>query len=114
MNVANRINSLLAERGIDKGTFYKAVGISSASFSQWRTGISNPTQKRLEQIAEYFDMSVSELLSEEEKPAPISEDGLTDLQRALINAVPQMSDKTILLLMQIKDAIEDSRNLPGD
>lgn len=114
MNVINKINGLLAQRGIDKGKFYNDVGISSASFSQWKNGVAKMPKKRLEQIAEYFGMTVAELLSEDEKPAPISEDGLTDLQRALISVVPRLSDDTVLLLMQIANKIEASHSLPDD
>ena len=94
MNVTNRINSLLAARGIPKGKFYADLSISSASFSQWSGGAIKIPKKRLEQIAEYFDMSVSELLSEEEKPAPTNEDGLDDNQRQLIQLIPFLCAKT--------------------
>ena len=48
--IVNRINSLLAERGIDKKKFYEDCGITSASYSLWNTGKTKPRMKNLEII----------------------------------------------------------------
>ena len=72
--IVNRINSLLAERGIDKKTFYDDCGIASASYSLWNTGKTKPRMKNLEIITDYLHVPVSYLLEgkdEKEKPAPL-------------------------------------------
>ena len=114
MTVTQKINSLLAERGIDKKTFYKDCSISSASYSQWATGKNKPRRERLEQIATYLGVPVEEITGEREKPSPITEDGLSDLQRALINSAVNWSDRTVVLVMQIANELEASRNRQGD
>ena len=71
--IVNRINSLLAERGIDKKKFYDDCGITSASYSLWNTGKTKPRMKNLEIIADYLHVPVSYLLEgkeQKEKPAP--------------------------------------------
>ena len=64
--VVNRINSLLAARGLSKTQFYKDCGISSAAMSQWNTGKTEPKRSTLEAIAKYLDTSVSYLENGEE------------------------------------------------
>lgn len=78
--IVARINALLAAKGIPKQQFYKDCGITSASYSLWNTGKTNPSMKNLKIIAEYLGVSVSDLLPGEElsagiKKAPIPKDG---------------------------------------
>ena len=59
--------NLLAERGIDKKKFYEDCGITSASYSLWNTGKTNPRMKNLEIIADYLHVPVSYLLEGKEQ-----------------------------------------------
>ena len=73
--IVNRINALLAERGIQKQDFYKDCGITSASYSLWNTGKTNPRRKNLDVIAQYLGTSTDYLLTglEETEKAPTQE-----------------------------------------
>ena len=80
--IVARINALLAAKGIPKQQFYKDCGITSASYSLWNTGKTNPSMKNLKIIAEYLGVSVADLLPDEElvpqegiKKDPIPKDG---------------------------------------
>ena len=100
--IVNRINSLLAERGIDKKKFYEDCGITSASYSLWNTGKTKPRMKNLETIAEYLHVPVSYLLEgkeQKEKPAP-DWDGLSGKDKRLIEwfrSLPLEKQKAILI-----------------
>lgn len=59
--IVNRINALVAARGIKKTQFYRDCGITSAAFSQWNTGKTSPTQENLSAIAEYLGTTVEYL-----------------------------------------------------
>lgn len=72
--IVARINSLLAAKGIPKQQFYKDCGITSASYSLWNTGKTNPSMKNLKIIAEYLGVSVADLLPGEESSAGIKKD----------------------------------------
>ena len=61
--VVNRINALLAEKGIQKKDFYKNCGITSASYSLWNTGKTTPRMKNLEVIADYLNTTTDYLLT---------------------------------------------------
>ena len=61
--IVNRINALLAEKGISKQEFYKSCNITSASYSLWNQGKTSPRRKNLEVIADYLDTNVDYLLT---------------------------------------------------
>jgi len=73
--VVARINSLLKEKGISKSQFYRDCGITSAAYSQWNTGKTDPKIKTLERIADYLGTTTAFLLGEKEKPATGDGDG---------------------------------------
>ena len=61
------LNKLCKDRGIYPNTVAAALGLSVATASKWKNG-SQPRDVTLQKIAEYFGVSVSELI-EEKKPA---------------------------------------------
>ena len=99
--IVNRINSLLAERGIDKKKFYEDCGITSASYSLWNTGKTKPRMKNLEIIADYLRVPVSYLLEgkgQKEKPAS-EEAGFHPTLEDWLNAVDRMSREEMRAVM---------------
>ena len=62
MNTIEIINDLLKEKGISASKMMKDLGFSSGLFSQWKKGLQNPSRKKLEMIAQYFNVSVDYLL----------------------------------------------------
>lgn len=70
---SKRIFDLLAASGHTQTELARYLGLKSQTVSHWISGRSTPTFDRLEAIARYFHMSVSELLGEgdpEENPSP--------------------------------------------
>lgn len=48
----------------------KNTGIAYSTFSDWKSGRSNPKNEKLQKIANYFGVSVSYLIGEAETPTP--------------------------------------------
>lgn len=73
--IIKRIEIRLSEIGMSKKEFYDKTGIKSASFSQWRTGKYNPSEKNLLKAAEVLGVSYSYLLNgvEEKENAPTAD-----------------------------------------
>jgi transcriptional regulator with XRE-family HTH domain len=97
--IVNRINSLLAEQGIDKKKFYEDCGITSASYSLWNTGKTKPRMKNLEIIADYLHVPVSYLLEgkeQKENPAP-DWDGLKEIDAIFDQLTPSRQAKLLEL-----------------
>ena len=114
--IVARINALLAAKGIPKQQFYKDCSITSASYSLWNTGKTNPSMKNLKIIAEYLGVSVADLLPDEElvpqegiKKDPIPKDGAVgSAKQKLLDALDGMSDSQLEKLIGI---IEEAKKL---
>ena len=59
----------LKAQKISKAAFYKATGISSASFSQWRNGIYYPSPANIKSVEEFLGVSFR-LSTKEKSPTP--------------------------------------------
>ena len=97
--IVARINALLAAKGIPKQQFYKDCSITSASYSLWNTGKTNPSMKNLKIIAEYLGVSVADLLPDEDpsagiKKAPIPKDeAVSQEKQQLLDMIDGLSDE---------------------
>lgn len=113
--IVARINALLAAKGIPKQQFYKDCSITSASYSLWNTGKTNPSMKNLKIIAEYLGVSVADLLPDEDlvpqegiKKDPIPKDEVVgSAKQKLLDALDGLSDSQIEKLIGI---IEEAKN----
>lgn len=56
-NVVEIIERALKTKKISKGEFYKATGISSATFSQWRLGQNDPSSEKLRKAEDFLGIS---------------------------------------------------------
>lgn len=54
------VEAELSRRGISKAEFYKSTGISSATFSQWRSGQYDPSPSKVEAIEEFLNVHFEE------------------------------------------------------
>ena len=92
-----RIEIRMAELGMSKEEFYEKSGISSASFSQWNTGVHKPTKKKLGQAAAALSVSLEYLLTGEqkEKPATIESDELSSVQKEAIQKILSLSPEEL-------------------
>ena len=55
------VQQQLVEKGIPKGEFYKACGITSTAFSNWRNGQNKPSEKNIKCILDYLGISESDV-----------------------------------------------------
>lgn len=51
-----RIEKLMAAKGVKIADIHKATGISYSSFTDWRKGKCNPKPDKLQKIADYFEV----------------------------------------------------------
>lgn len=69
--LAKFIDLEIEKRGLKKKTFYEATKISSATLSQWRTGLYNPSEENVKQVEKFFGVKITSTIDEKEKsPAP--------------------------------------------
>ena len=104
-----RIESVLTEKGMSKEDFYAKSKVSSASFSQWKTGTHKPTPKKIFAIAQCLGVSVEFLTGENQKeksPAPEGAE-LTSDQIKAIEKIKKMPPEELARKMAALEAVLD-------
>lgn len=78
------------------------IGMSKGTPTTWKKLGTTPRAAQLQNIADYFGVSVSDLLSNEiEKAATLSDDGYSEKKKSLLKAVEQMSEEQAELLLSL-------------
>lgn len=101
MATINNINRVLKERGMTGADLSRLIGVSSGVYSQWNTGTTKPSAKRIAKIAEVLDVSVEYLLTgaKKETTAVPKNDGVSEKDIRLIEwfrSLPEEKQKAIL------------------
>ena len=102
LGVGKSPNQVAAECGVK----------SSGTVTGWRNG-ALPRPPVLKQIAEFFSVTIDDLLKDNEKPAPLIGDGLTSAQKELIRLLPLLTDSEVTVLLTTVRSLIDGRIL-GD
>ncbi|MFB5674389.1 helix-turn-helix domain-containing protein [Paenibacillus terreus] len=61
-SIYQRIEALIAERGMTKKAFCQQLGISTGNFGDWKRGKTTPGTNKLIEIATFFDISLDWLM----------------------------------------------------
>ena len=73
------------KRGVRDADVSKAAGISKSTFSDWKSGRSNPKNEKLKKIADYFGVTIKYLMtgkedSVEQKITSVSPERALDIE----------------------------------
>lgn len=73
------------KRGVRDADVSKATGISKSTFSDWKSGRSNPKNEKLKKIADYFGVTIKYLMtgkedSVEQKITSVSPERALDIE----------------------------------
>ncbi len=107
--IVRQIELRLVELGMKKGDFYKLTGVSSSSFSQWNTGIAQPSRDALHRIDSVLGTSFEPSQQSDnifDKIQMLQE--LRDSERALLAVTKNMTDD------EIRRTTEFIKSLKGD
>jgi len=66
MDTIDKINQLLAKKGVSAAQMSRELGFSNSVFTHWKQRKSQPSTEKLKKMAEYFEVPVSTLMSEQE------------------------------------------------
>ena len=117
MTTFERIETLCEERGITKRQLSLACGFNASSISKWKQ--HTPSVTKLQKVADYFDVSTAWLLGESDvrineqrtyyndDETAILTQGLSDDQRTLMKAVPNLPPKRVKLLLAMVEQFSD-------
>ena len=73
--------------GLKDADIVKATGITKSTFSDWKSGRSNPKKEKLQKIADFFNVSLDYLLTGEDKS------DLSDKKYYINEETAEMADK---------------------
>ena len=103
MDAIDKINILLAKRGLSGAELSKMIGVSSGVYSQWNTKQTKPSNKSLYKIAAALEVDISDLTGEQKEKTP-SEGSLTADQKDLLSiwdSIPQEKQADALRLLKV-------------
>lgn len=63
---SERLRELRIEKQISQSELTKILGVSQRSISRWETGYREPDYEMLEQLADFFDVTMGYLLGTED------------------------------------------------
>jgi len=84
------------------------LGYSYFTVTDWVNGKKYPRMDKIEKLAEYFGILISDLIEEKEQKKSTENDGLSENTKALIDfakSVPE--DKAEMILRVMKSILED-------
>lgn len=76
---------LLSEKGVTAYKVSQETGIGRSTFTDWKSGRSEPKQEKLIKIADYFGVSVDYLMTGEEPKLDKYSDEITHLAKKIRN-----------------------------
>lgn len=93
---------LCDEKGISCNRAATEMGLSNATATKWKKTGATPSGDTLSKIAVYFDVSIDDLLGNEEKPAPENRNGLSikeqkDIARKLEKMMDELEESGDLM-----------------
>lgn len=78
-----------------------ALGFSYFTFSDWATGKKMPRMNKVEMIANYFGVSIADLIEEKKESATELGNGLSEAKQQLLALAEQCSDEDAEKLLQM-------------
>lgn len=107
MDAIDKINRLLALKGMSGAELEKKIGVSNSVYSQWNTKATKPSNKSLLKVAAALNVDVSDITADknENKPTEIGE--LTETQREAMELVMKMSDEQLKVFVATLKAAMD-------
>lgn len=104
---ATNLKKYMALNNVTRRDLCAALGFSYYTVSDWCNGKKYPRMDKVEILAKYFGIQKSDLIEEnvEEKEKPVTDDGLTESQRKLIDfakgLTEDQADKVLRLMQSI-------------
>ena len=113
MESIDKINIILAQKGMSGADLERKIGVSNSVYSQWNTKTTKPSNKSLLKVAKALEVDVSEITSDKakkEKPASLNENGQTDSNiQKLLDSVSDFSESEMAILFEQIKKIKNIR-----
>lgn len=97
MSFYEKLQKLMDERNVRPVDISRATNIATSSFSDWKSGRSNPKLDKLQLLADYFGVPVSYFTDEEPKNNNFSTRDKRDIKRTLEKTLEALNSGEALM-----------------
>ena len=101
--MADNIRYYLDKKGISQKQLCEDLGFSQSTFSYWLTAKTYPRINKIEQMANYFHITKSDLVEERVKKEPVATNS-----NELIEKVSRLSPELLVKLNQFLELAKDN------
>lgn len=112
---ANNLKFYVMKSGRTQSQIATDLGVSKGTFSDWTSGRSHPRMNRVQQIADYFGISKSELVEngkrglDGEMGQIIRKIDMNPLLKELLYTAANLSDNDLELAIKLLDRMDGKR-----
>lgn len=111
MSLVERLRNLCKQKGVSFNQFEIESGVGRGTAAKWDT--NSPSIEKVSKAAEYFNISVSYLLGEEnEKTASPTADGLSEYDIKALAWFHSLSPEKRKAILSLADGPEELAELP--
>lgn len=104
--LARQIDTFCIANRIAKSDFYSRTGISSATLSQWRNGLYEPSDKSIQAIEVFVGFPIEDLLyGHPAANAPFDPNPLDDFTMAAHDYSGKLSDKDKEIILRLMETL---------
>lgn len=108
MDAIDKINYILAEKGLTGADLERMIGVSNSVYSQWNTKTTKPSKRSLLKVADALGVSVAYLLGNDEQneePTLQMESELTKDHIRAIEKIKNMPPEELARKMAALEAV---------
>lgn len=109
MGFAEKIKQLRKAIGLSQEELGVALKVGKSTISMYETGIRTPTFERLEEIADFFNIDMNELMGRERDGSSSiggsEETPLTDKQKRLVELAKTVPEEKVDLVYRVMKSI---------
>lgn len=105
---AKNLQYQIDRTGKEQADIVRDLGYKQPTVSDWFRGKKYPRPDKMEELAEYFNISISDLT--DEKPATDEGDGLNDIQREAMNAMLQLDPADMEIVKNLAVSLAKKHN----
>lgn len=82
-----------------------ALGVSYFTVTSWVNGSKYPRMDKVEKLAAYFGVQISDLVEDKKEEPTVKDDGLSEEMMELIDCIKKLPEDKIQMLLQVAKSI---------
>lgn len=110
------LKELRLQDNLTQGDLAEKIGVGKSTISMWESGERTPSLEMLEALADFFNVSISRLWGDEEKPVAMDGSGLSSEELEVIKQLrhlPPSSRASFLSFLKTLGFQNDAQDDPA-